>query len=809
MKLKTIFNFSQGGETSPGVWRLHQNTPMSPRRTITAVFRLASFVVIAGAFSGAIRASEIAVQAQLRGKVLDPNRAAIAGAKITATKKGQPDAFTFTNANGEFSLALEPGEYTLQVVAQGFAEASLTVRSKPSSFEPLEILLQLAGYSATVTITDMAGYETSTISSATKTLASLHDVPQSVTVLSREVIRDQGMQSIADVVRYVPGVTAIQGENNRDQVVIRGNSSSADFFLNGVRDDVQYYRDLYNLERVEALKGPNAMIFGRGGGGGVINRVTKQAGFASLGELTLQGGSYGNKRILGDFDRPFNNRFAFRFNGMYEKSGSFRKHVDLDRFGLNPTLTIVAGKQTQIRLAYEHFRDNRTADRGIPSYRGRPSEADISTFFGNPDLSFVHARVNLVSAVIDHQAGKVNIRNHTLLGDYDRMYQNFVPGTVNADETRVNLSAYNNATRRRNIFNQTDLTYAAKTGSLRHTLLAGTEFGRQVSHNFRNTGFFNNTATSISVPFVNPTIDTPVTFRQNATDANNRVQANVAATYAQDQIEISPKVQLLAGLRFDHFNLTFHNNRNGDSFGRVDDLISPRAGIVFKPVVPLSLYASYSASYLPSSGDQFSALTAITQTLKAEKFSNYEFGAKWDVRQSLSLTGAVYRLDRTNTRANDPSDPTRIVQTGSQRTSGFEAGLNGTITRAWKIVGGYAYQDARVTAATTAAPTGARVAQVPRHTFSLWNNYRFAGKWGAGLGFIHRSDMFAAIDDRVILPGYTRADAALYYTITEKIGFQANLENMFDKKYFVNADGNDNISPGSPSSVRLSLSWKF
>jgi catecholate siderophore receptor len=266
---------------------------------------------------------------------------------------------------------------------------------------------------------------------------------------------------------------------------------------------------------------------------------------------------------------------------------------------------------------------------------------------------------------------------------------------------------------------------------------------------------------------------------------------------------------VLAGLRFDHFNLKFHNNRNNDNFGRLDNLWSPRAGIVFKPIVPLSLYASYSVSYLPSSGDQFSSLTAITQMLKPEKFSNYEFGAKWDLLQSLSLTTAVYSLARTNTRATDPNDPTKIVQTGSQRTNGLEVGLNGRVSRAWEMVGGYAYQDARVTSATAFAPKGARVGQVPRHTFSLWNSYRFARKFGAGLGLIHRSNMFAAIDNKVILPGYTRADAAVYFTITEKVGVQGNFENLLDKKYFINADSNDNISPGSPRSVRFSLTWKF
>jgi len=782
---------------------------MLAKRALNLVCTLSCLLSFAAAIHTPAQAGETFTQSQLRGRVLDPNGAALAGVKITAARYGRPDATAFTNSSGEFSLLLEPGEYSLKLFAEGFAEAALIVRSKPTTFEPLEVVLQLAGYSATVTITDMAGYDTFASSSATKTLTALRDVPQSISVVSREVIKDQGMQSIADVVRYVPGITAIQGENNRDQVVIRGNSSSADFFVNGVRDDVQYYRDLYNLDRVEALKGPNAMIFGRGGGGGVINRVTKQAGFASLGELTFQGGSFGNKRILGDVDRALSNRVAFRLNGMYENSGSFRDQVDLNRFGINPTLTIVAGKQTQIRLAYEHFRDNRVADRGIPSFHGRPSDADISTFFGNPELSFVHARVNLMSALIDHQIGNLNIRNHTLFGDYQRMYQNFVPGTVNPDETRVNLSAYNNATRRHNIFNQTDLTYAAKTGSIRHTLLAGTEFGRQVSDNFRNTGFFNNTSTSVSVPFADPTIDTPVTFRQIATDADNHVQAAVAATYAQDQIELSSKLQVLAGVRFDHFNLKFHNNRNGENLSRVDNLWSPRAGIVFKPVVPLSLYASYSVSYLPSSGDQFSSLTTVTQSLKPEKFTNYELGVKWDLNQSLSLTTAVYDLARTNTRATDPNDPTKIVQTGSQRTRGLEVGMNGRPTRDWQIAGGYAYQDARVTSATTAAIKGARVGQVPHHTFSLWNNYHFARKLGAGLGLIHRSDMFAAIDNKVVLPSYLRADAAVFYTITERVGLQANLENLFDKKYFINADSNDNISPGSPRAVRFSLTWKF
>ncbi len=197
---------------------------------------------------------------------------------------------------------------------------------------------------------------------------------------------------------------------------------------------------------------------------------------------------------------------------------------------------------------------------------------------------------------------------------------------------------------------------------MKHTLLAGAEVGRQLTDNLRNTGFFNNTTTSIQVPYDNPLTDTPVTFRQSATDANNHLRTNVAANYVQDQIELSRRIQILAGLRFDYFDLRFHNNRNADNLRRIDRLVSPRTGIVIKPVMQLSAYASYSVSYLPSSGDQFSSLTSITQQIKPEKFTNYEIGAKWDVRRDLTLTTAVYRQDRTNTRASDPNDPTRILR---------------------------------------------------------------------------------------------------------------------------------------------------
>lgn len=766
------------------------------------------FLMIGISGSSQATAQTTVRQVALVGKILDQNREAIREAAVIVTDDDSKVSFlTTTNEQGEFSLALLPGKYRVVITAEGFAPRNQAIVVKASS-QPLEIVLDIANATAVITITDTPGYLTEALSSAMHRPTLLRDIPQSISVVAKEQIKDQSLQSISDVVAYIPGVTAHQGENNRDQLIFRGNSSSADFFVNGVRDDVQYYRDLYNVDRVEAIKGPNSMVFGRGGGGGVINRVIKEPMFTSFREVNAQLGSFGNRRFTTDLNQRLNNSMALRLNGLYENSDSFRQFVGLERYGLNPTLTWSPNHDTRVTGSYEFFRDRRVADRGIPSYRLRPADTPIDRYFGNPDDSRVRADVNLASVVIDHNKGRFNIRNRTLFGDYDRFYQNYVPGTVTADKSKVALTSYNNSTRRRNLFNQTDLTFDIQSVGIKHNLVVGAELGRQVTNNFRNTGFFNNTTTSILVPYEHPTIYTPVTFRQSPTDANNHLKTNLAAGYLQDQIEITRYFQIVTGMRFDYFDLNFRNNRSGANLRRIDRLVSPRAGVIIKPVSELSLYANYSVAYLPSSGDQFSSLTAVTQQVKPEKFSNYEVGMKWDVKH-LSLATALYRQDRTNTRANDPNDPTRILQTGSQRTNGFEFGVNGTLTNRWSVVGGYTFQDAFIVHDTTAAKAGALVAQVPRHTVSLWNNYRVWQRLSMGLGIVRRTDMFAAIDNTVVLAGFTRADAGIFYSVNERWRLQANIQNVFDTRYYLNADNNNNISPGSGRGVRVGLTTRF
>src|SRR6185503_3249974 len=256
LKLKTDFNFEPTRFTdfspSPAQERCRV---MFARQCLLILFSLILFTPVSAQLP--------ANKTLLRGRVVDPNRAAIPGADIGISGGTLPSFTAVTDRNGEFSVTLDPGEYSVRVIAEGFSEVTQQVNLKTSS-QPLEIVLPVGPSNATVTITDIAAYGVSSISTATKTLTPLRDIPQSISVVTKEQIRDQSMAGIADVVAYVPGVTAAMGEGNRDQLVIRGNNTTADFFINGVRDDVQYFRDLYNLERVEALKGPNSMLFGRG-----------------------------------------------------------------------------------------------------------------------------------------------------------------------------------------------------------------------------------------------------------------------------------------------------------------------------------------------------------------------------------------------------------------------------------------------------------------------------------------------------------------------------------------------------------------
>jgi catecholate siderophore receptor len=653
-------------------------------------------------------------------------------------------------------------------------------------------------------------YVTQRSRTATRTDTPILEVPQALNVVTKDVIRDQAMQGMTEVIRYVPGATMGQGEGHRDAPTMRGTSSTADFYVDGMRDDAQYLRDLYNVERVEALKGPNAMVFGRGGGGGIVNRVIKEPKWLRNASLSLVGGSHDKRRVSLDLGDALSTSVAFRLNSVVEDSRGFRTGSDLRRIGVNPAIALMLGERTTARAGFEYFADDRTVDRGVPSYQGRPSDAPVSTFFGNPGLSSGTVDVRAFSAGVSHAfTPSLTIDNRTRYVAYDKFYQNSYPAALNAGGTEVTLAAYNSATDRRNIFNQTDVTFHALTGSVLHTVAAGFELGHQRTENFRNTGYYTGTSTTISVPFAAPTVSTPIEFRQSASDADNNATATVAAGYVQDQLAFSERWLMIAGARYEYFDLRFDDNRSSADLSRADAMISPRAGLLFKPAENASLYASYSVSFLPGSGDQFSSLTATSQTLKPEQFTNYEIGAKWDARPTLSFTVAGYSLDRSKTTAPDPKDPTRRVQTGSQRTMGVEFGATGSITDRWHIVGGLAFQRAEITSTTASAPEGATPALVPERALSVWNRFQLRPWLGVGVGYINQAEMFASLDDTVTLPAFSRVDGAVFMRLSSRLGAQVNIENLADEQYYPTSHGNNNIMPGAPRSVRFALMTSF
>ncbi len=668
------------------------------------------------------------------------------------------------------------------------------------------------------------GYNAKRSVAATKTETDLIDVPQSVTVITQDLMKDMSIQSMSEAVQYVPGVQASQGEGNRDAVNFRGAGVvTGDFYLDGVRDDIQTYRDFYNTDRIEVLKGSNAMIFGRGGSGGVINRVSKEAGWDPVRELSLSYGAYNQKRTTIDIGDALSEGAAFRINAVYEDSDSYRDGVNLERYGITPTFTFRPSEQTKIVLSAEYFNDKHIGDRGQPSlssgsavgtnFKNRPYDiGDTDQFFGNARLSPNETETTAFNALIEHAFDNgIKLRNRTRYADYDKYYQNvFANSAVNNITGNFSISGYRNETDRENLINQTDLTYNLKLGSTEHKLLAGMELGKQDTHDLRLVPGGSLGTANVNDPEFNGSVSFNTLSRKRKSDAD------ITAFYVQDQIVLSPMWEVILGARHDKFEVDHTNLLTSEKIDTTDNKVSPRAGLIFKPIENLSFYASYSQTFVPRAGDQLDGLTFASSSFRPEKFTNHEIGAKYDLTPELSLTAAIYKLERENVAVTDPLNPTETILVDGQETKGFEFGVSGKVTSKWSMFGGYAYQDGEISkqqgAGTSAILKGAELAQTPEHTFSLWNRYDFNDTWGAAIGVISRSDMYAAVPTlttSTLLPGYTRYDAAIYGKFSEKLRLQVNLENLTNKEYVLSAHNNNNIVPGSPFTGRATLTYNF
>ena len=413
-------------------------------------------------------------------------------------------------------------------------------------------------------------------SSATRTPTAIEDIPQSIFVITRDVIDDQAMTGLGDLVRYIPGVTMGQGEGHRDAPTFRGNLTTSDFFVDGMRDDLQYLRDLYNVERVDVVKGASALVFGRGNGGGALNRVSKTATGESLKVMEFGVGMYGQARMAADVGAELNESVAGRLNVVVEDSDSYRDEVAIKRLGLAPTLRINASDNTHIDLFAEYFSDERTVDRGVPSLAGRPWNGPIDTFFGNPDQSNSDIEVLTLRGVLTHEISTdLTFRGTLSYGDYRKFYDNvFAGGAVDPVADSVRISSYNSATDRENLLAQADLIWQTRAAGMEHTILAGVEAGRQESVNRRV-----NTASAMF-----PLSDRGRNFRPDFSIApalDNDNDLDLFAVLLQDQIALTDQLQAVVGLRWDSFDLRFDDRRPGSrDYSREDDFVSPRAGLI-------------------------------------------------------------------------------------------------------------------------------------------------------------------------------------------------------------------------------------
>ena len=648
------------------------------------------------------------------------------------------------------------------------------------------------------------------------------DVPQSLSITTAQDILDRGFTSISQIVNYTPGVNNSQGEGHRDAIVFRGVRSTADFFIDGARDDVQYYRPLYNLEQVEILRGPNALLFGRGGTGGILNRVTKKG---VIGETftTAQASvdTFGAFGVQVDTNFDASDKAAFRLNAMYESLNNHRDFYDGERIGINPTGRLLLGEDTTVDVSYEYINHERFVDRGIPTGAdGRPVESFRNIVFADPELNVTTLEAHLVRAAVQHNFSD-NLKGNfsAFYGNYDKFYGNLYASGYDEINTpdRVTLDGYEDATDRQNLILSANLVGEARTGSIEHTLVGGVEYINTSSDQFRFNTFWSTTQDDNEV-FL---IERPLNIRNNigvnangqptvndySVDLNDdtRVTINVFSAYLQDQIAVADWLDLVVGARFDSFEIEVDNIVAGEVRDRTDDRLSPRFGLILKPQENISIYASYSETFLPRSGEQFANINGANNQLDPNTFVNLEAGVKVDFAQGLSLTAAVFEIEQSSPQVSD-NDPETLDVIDST-IQGFEIQLQGQVVNGWTIVAGYSYLDGEQQNRT--GPTGLRPRELPENMFSLWNNFQVTDRFGLGLGMTFQDESFVNNGNTAVLPSFTRFDAAAFYDVSDNVRLQLNIENLTDELYFPNSHSTHQVTVAPPLNARFAVNVRF
>lgn len=656
-------------------------------------------------------------------------------------------------------------------------------------------------------------------SNSVKTPTPIIDVPQSLSIMTAEDITERGITSIGEIIDYTPGVNTSQGEGHRDSVVFRGVRSTADFYIDGNRDDVQYYRSLYNVEQVEILRGPNALLFGRGGTGGILNRVSKKAKLDETFtgyKATLN--SFGGYGVEIDTNTDMTSTSALRINAMYESLDNHRDFFDGERIGFNPTARFELSEDSVLDMSYEYINHERFIDRGIPTGAdGRPVESLKNVVFGDPENNYheleAHVfRVNLSHQFNDYTKANVNV----FYGDYDKVYSNFYASGYDADTNIVELDGYIDETTRDNLIVSGNLISEFSTGGIGHMVIAGTEIIRTNSDQFRLNPVFDSTGNDRETFFTQRPLlfsgfsginaaGNQVTTAFTALNDDTRVTLDVASFFVQDEIELSEHLDLVLGARFDRFDIEVFNAKAVETRSRTDEQVSPRAGLIYKPQENISVYASYSESFLPRSGEQYTDINGSDNQLDPDTYSNQEIGIKWDFAQGLSVTAAVFENEQSSPQVADDNPETLDVINSD--ISGYELQLTGYVNDDWRITANYSHLEGEIV--DRSGPTGRTPRELPENTFSVWSTYQVNDVFGVGLGATYQDESFINNGNSAVLPSYTRWDASAYYDISDDLRVQLNIENLTDELYFPNAHATHQATVAAPLNAMLTVVGRF
>ena len=645
---------------------------------------------------------------------------------------------------------------------------------------------------------------------ALKTPVAIIDVPQTLSIVTDDEIRKQGFRELGDIVRYTPGVNTSQGEGHRDSIVFRGVRSTADFYLDGVRDDVQYYRSLYNLEQVEILRGPNALLFGRGGTGGIINRVTKKAVLdEQFGSFDMGADSFGAFDFAVDYNVSTGEKSALRINFHSDTLENHRDYYDGDRYGFNPTLRLELSPVTTLDLSYEHADHERFIDRGVPTLNGEPVEAFEEIVFGDTDTNLTTLRADIYRANLSHEFSDNRKGNLVVqYSDFAKMYKNYYASGYSGGDT-FTADGYKDPTERTNLIISGNIVNEFQTGSAKHTLLVGAEIIDTENENFRYNTFFITTEDDNEVFNITRPINFGVnaagvrTYNDFTADLKSKTESDIQVTsiYVQDQIDVTDNFKVLLGGRFDNFDITVRDVKKGTSETREDEEFSPRAGLIFKPQENVSLYVSYAESFLPRSGEQFKKLDANAARLDPDVYESTEIGVKWDIRPGLSFTASYFDSEQTvATRDSDTGENSEIV---GLQVDGIELELKGQVTEKLSLAIGYSDLDGETA-------KGGEPREIPEYTASLWATYEVNDRFGIGFGVTAQGESNIKNDKPgLILPDYTRVDFAAYYDLADDLSIQLNVENVTDELYFPHSHSTHQASVGEPLNARISLRKTF